>query len=151
MDDGIRGKKRHIVGLVVFDGERFLLLHRKLNWSGWEFPKGAIEEKESDQEAIIRELLEETGIKKFKVVDQIDEFDYYDEKRKVDSLIKNFLLHVSSNSKVIINNEHVLDGKVVEEHNDFKWFHPKEAVKTLTHENQKETVRKAINLLGLSE
>jgi 8-oxo-dGTP pyrophosphatase MutT (NUDIX family) len=149
MGDGVREGIRHIIGLVVFDGERFLLLHRKLHWTGWEFPKGAIEDNEKEEQTIERELFEETGLKKYKVVGQIDEFDYFDEKRKIDSHIKNYLLQVSSNSKVSLNNAHVLDGKVVLEHDDFKWFFPGEAVKKVTHSNQKETMRKAIEFLGL--
>ena len=151
MDDGIRNGLRHIIGMVVFDGERFLLLHRKLNWNGWEFPKGAVEESETQEEAIRRELLEETDLKKYSLVTQLDEFDFYDNVRKINSNIKNYLVQVSSNSKVSLNNEHVLDGEVVEEHSDFKWFHPKEALETVTHENQRETLNKAITYLGLSE
>ncbi len=151
MSNKVKNAQRSIVGLVVFDGERFLLLHRKLHWAGWEFAKGAIEENESIDDAIKRELYEETGIKKFKIVNQIDEFDYFDDKRNIDSHIKNYLLHVSSNSKVNLNNAHVLDNEIVIEHDSFKWFHPGIAVETLTHANQKETLQKAIKLLGLSE
>ena len=50
---------REIVGLVVFDGEKFLLLHRVLHWSGWEFAKGGIKAGEKIEEAIRRELFEE--------------------------------------------------------------------------------------------
>jgi len=151
MDDGVRDGKRNIVGLVVFDGERFLLLHRKLNWAGWEFPKGAVEDNEDLYGAIERELFEETGLKKYKVSGQVDELCYFDSKRNIDSFIKNYLIHVSSNSKVKLNNPHKLDGEVVMEHDDFKWFHPKEALETLTHANQKDTLKKAIAFLGLSE
>jgi 8-oxo-dGTP pyrophosphatase MutT (NUDIX family) len=150
MDDGIKNGKRHIVGIVVFDGERFLLLHRKLNWVGWEFPKGGIEQNEKIEETIERELFEETGIKKFKITIKLDNFEYFDDKRKSNSLIDNYLIHVSSNSKVTLNNAHVLDDKVVDEHDDFKWFFPKDAVKKLTHKNQKGTMLKAISYLGLS-
>lgn len=149
MDDEIKKGKRHIVGLVVFDGERFILLHRKLHWVGWEFPKGAIEDKETIEKTIERELFEETGIKKYKVTGKIDEFTYFDEKRKIDSHIQNYLVHVSSNSKVTLNNPHVLDEEIVVEHDDFKWFFPKDALKTITHKNQKESLRKAIAFLGL--
>ncbi len=151
MNDGIKKGKRNIVGIVVFDGEKFLLLQRKLNWVGWEFPKGAIEGNELFEESIKRELFEETGIKKYSLLGQIDSFEYFDDKRNVNSLITNFLVRVSSNSKVTLNNEHVLDKKVVLEHDDFKWFFPKDALKKISHSNQKETLKKAIAYLGLSD
>jgi len=151
MGEKVDFHKRAVVGLVVFDGERFLLLHRKLNWIGWEFPKGWIEKNEKEENAIERELFEETGLRKYRLVGQVDEFDYVDDKRKRNAHIKNYLLHVSSNSRVKLNNPHGLDGEIVIEHDDFKWFHPKEAFETLTHKNQKDTLKKAITFLGLSE
>ncbi len=150
MKDGIEDGKRYIIGMVIFDGERFLLLHRKLNWVGWEFAKGGFEENEDHIKTIQRELFEETGIKKYKITGKIDEFVYFDKKRKLESFISNYLIHVSSNSKVKINNEHSIDGKVIIEHDDFKWCFPKDAVKLLTHKNQKETMKKAIKMLGLN-
>ncbi len=145
-----KDKKRNVVGIIVFDGERFLLLHRKLNWVGWEFPKGGIEENEDPQKTLARELFEETGIKKFSLTSKIDELTYYDNKRKQNTFITNYLVHVSSNSKVKINNEHVIDKEIVLEHDDFKWCFPKDAIKLLTHKNQKDSMKKAIKLLGLS-
>ncbi|MDD4250916.1 MAG: NUDIX domain-containing protein [Candidatus ainarchaeum sp.] len=150
MVDGVSDGKRQIVGIVVFDGEKFLLLHRLLNWVGWEFPKGAIEEKESLQETVKRELFEETGLKKYSTLTQLDSFEYFDDKRGINSFITNFLVRVSSNSKVSLNNEHVLDQKIILEHDSFKWFLPKDALKIITHSNQKKTLKKAITYLGLS-
>ena len=147
----INSSKRNIVGMVVFDGERFLLLHRKLHWVGWEFPKGVIEQDEIIEDAVKREFFEETGLKKYRLVAQVDELDYYADKQKIKSHIKNYLLHVSSNSRVKLNNPHELDGEVVEEHDDFKWFHPKKALEIVTHTNQKDTLKKAIEFLGLSK
>lgn len=149
LKDGIIGDKRYIIGLIVFDGERFLLLHRKLNWVGWEFPKGGIEKNEDSKKTMVRELFEETGIKKFSLVGKVDSFIYSDKKRKKESHITNYLIQVSSNSKVVLNNEHALDGKVVIEHDDFKWCFPKEAISLLKHKNQKESMKKAIKMLGV--
>ena len=140
---------RHIVGLVVFDGEKFLLLHRVLHWSGWEFPKGGIKDSESIIEAIGRELFEETAIPKFEMVGKIDELDYFDDSRNLNSHIQNYLIRVSSNNRISFENQSVKNGERVIEHDDFKWCFPKEAVSLLKHKNMKDTLKKAIKMLAL--
>jgi 8-oxo-dGTP pyrophosphatase MutT (NUDIX family) len=151
-NDSVISKKapvRYIVGIVVFDGEKFLLLHRKLNWVGWEFPKGGINTSESPEESIKRELFEETGLKKFELVSKIDFVTHFDSIRKMESHVQNYLVRVSSNNKITFENQAQKHGKKIIEHDDFKWCFPQEAVKLLKHQNMKETMKKAIKLLGL--
>lgn len=140
---------RQIVGLVVFDGEKFLLLHRILHWKGWEFPKGGIIEGESVEDAISRELLEETGIPKYELVGKIDELDYFDNSHMRKSHVKNFLIRVSSNNKITFENQALRNGVKVNEHDDFKWCFPAEAVRLLKHKNMKQSMTAAIKMLGL--
>lgn len=150
MNEVIQNGVRNIIGIIVFDGERFLLLHRCLHWRGWEYVKGGIEDKESHEDALKRELFEETGIKKFELISKINTVEFFDKVRKVKGKMENYLVRVSSNSVVKLNNEHVLDGKKVIEHDDFKWCFPEEAVKKLTHSDTKKSLRDAIKVLGLT-
>lgn len=55
---------RYQVGAVIWDGQKeFLVLKRNpKRYKGWGFVKGGIEEGENHNEAIIREVCEETGI-----------------------------------------------------------------------------------------
>jgi bis(5'-nucleosidyl)-tetraphosphatase len=59
-------KKQVVAGFVVYrrttDGIKFLLLYRRGNY--WNFPKGHFEPGERSIDAALRELEEETGIKK---------------------------------------------------------------------------------------
>src|ERR1700679_2302529 len=59
-------KKQVVAGFVVYrktsDGIKFLLLYRRGNY--WNFPKGHFEPGETSIDAALRELEEETGIKK---------------------------------------------------------------------------------------
>jgi len=59
-------KKQVVAGFVVYrktsDGIKFLLLYRRGNY--WNFPKGHFEPGERTIDAALRELEEETGIKK---------------------------------------------------------------------------------------
>jgi len=65
------GIYRKGVFIVTYRKEKnkilYLLLKRKLHWNGWEFPKGGLEKGESEKEAAIRELFEETGEKVVKI------------------------------------------------------------------------------------
>ena len=142
---------REIVGVIVFDGEKFLLLHRVMNWIGWEFPKGGIDADEPIEKALARELFEETGLKDFELVDKIDEFTFSDKKRMHQTHATVFLVRVASTSRVSFDNQELVGGKRLVEHDYFKWFLPAEAVKTLTHADTKNSLRKAIQMLGLSE
>lgn len=59
-------KKQVVAGFVVYrrtsDGVKFLLLYRRSNY--WNFPKGHFEPGERSIDTALRELEEETGIKK---------------------------------------------------------------------------------------
>jgi 8-oxo-dGTP pyrophosphatase MutT (NUDIX family) len=142
--------KRSIVGIIVFDGEKFLLLHRALNWSGWEYPKGGIEAGEDICAAIARELLEETGIPKFEVVGKVDKKKFFDRVRNVVGVMESYLIRVSSNNKVNFEHQELRGGEMIMEHDGFKWCFPGEAVKLLKYEDGKQSMKKAIQMLGLS-
>src|SRR6266699_1121430 len=61
---GILGSRGFRIGVyaLVFDGEHVLLAHRRdIDW--WNLPGGGMEVGETVDEAIIREVREETGLK----------------------------------------------------------------------------------------
>ena len=141
---------RELIGVVIFDGEKFLLLHRILNWTGWEYVKGGIDEGESPEEAIKRELFEETGISKYDLIGVLDNFIFFDSVRKANSHLTNFLVRVPNTAKITFTNQETNgDGERAIEHDKFKWVFPKDAIEALTHQNQKDTLKKAIELLGI--
>lgn len=70
---------RQAVGAIIFQGEEFLLVHKvKSAETGeeiqgeWDFPKGGVKQGESLVSALFRELEEETGSSKYKIVKQFD-------------------------------------------------------------------------------
>ncbi|MBP5640966.1 MAG: A/G-specific adenine glycosylase [Victivallales bacterium] len=55
----------HVAVAVIYDGERFLILKRgedQMLGGLWEFPGGKLETGETSEEAVVREVREETGL-----------------------------------------------------------------------------------------
>ena len=135
----MENKYRKSVFIVVYrkteKGILYLILKRKLHWSGWEFPKGGIEEKEEIGEAIKRELKEETG--QFSLNLQQHNFSgKYKYKNEVAGrwfVGQTFSLY----SAEIKNPEIVFDKR---EHSDYSWLSYSEAYKKLTYRNQKKSL-----------
>ncbi|MBD3197621.1 MAG: NUDIX domain-containing protein [Candidatus Lokiarchaeota archaeon] len=130
-------KNEHSAAAVVFHNEKYLLL--KYEMGHWGFVKGNIEEGETIQETILRELEEETNIKDVKIIQDFHEdYEYYYKfkgeliHKKVDCL----LLESYSNS-VELSFEHV----------DYKWVNFEDAIEKLTHSNTKNILKKANKFL----
>lgn len=62
---------RNNVSCVVFKGDRFLLV-QLIGWpdNWWKFPQGGVEDREPEEMVVRRELLEEIGTNKIRVVGQ---------------------------------------------------------------------------------
>ena len=50
------------MGIIVTDGSGSVLLGGRVGQSGWQFPQGGIQEGETPQQAMYRELSEEVGL-----------------------------------------------------------------------------------------
>jgi len=70
---------RDNVCAVVFKGEKFLLIQRK-RWPDkwWQFPQGGVEDDESDEDAVRRELAEEVGLQDIQVIGKSEHTRKYD-------------------------------------------------------------------------
>ncbi|MEM4296479.1 MAG: NUDIX domain-containing protein [Candidatus Anstonellales archaeon] len=79
-------RKEKSAGFVVYNpnNKKFLILHYEEGH--WDFPKGHIEKDESPEQAALRELEEETGIKKVNVIDGFKQkIKYYFKARYMDN------------------------------------------------------------------
>ena len=101
----------------------------------WEFVKGHIEPGETEEETIMRELKEETGINNAKIVNGFNEFYDYYFKFKGQKIYKRVSCYlIKSNTKKV---------KISFEHEGFKWLTIDEAIKQVTYDNAKELLKKA--------
>ena len=121
------------------NGERkyLLLLHGR---DYWNFPKGKLESGESNLEAALRELEEETGITKIEIVDGFTfryDYSFNAGNLKIKKLVKMFLAYYLGGDVVISH-----------EHKRFKWLTFDEAINILKFENIKRQLTKADSFLA---
>ena len=74
---------RYAVGAIVQQGQEYLLVHKvkgmdilggpKSIPGTWDFPKGGVKSGETTFEAVLREVREETGGERYRIVKQFDE------------------------------------------------------------------------------
>ncbi|NBR93797.1 MAG: NUDIX hydrolase [Actinobacteria bacterium] len=127
-------------GLVVDkSGERGLLIGRidKRGRILWSLPKGHIEEGESPEQAAIREVLEETGIKSSisRSLGVID-FWFMAEGKRIHKTVHHFLFAELSGTLV----------PQVSEVDDVKWFPLDDIVKTLAYPDERKLIQRSGDL-----
>ena len=136
--------EKHGVTGVIFDeqeGKRFfLVLHRVLNWSGWEFVKGGIDAGEHAEKAVFREIDEEAGLEKVSIIHEFPKKFSWTSKDTRYVYIP-FILKGDMSEKVNIEQEII-------EHDDFKWVEEKEVEQLLTHVDNKKIFKETINFLN---
>lgn len=127
--------QEHSAGVVLFTGapREYLLLHYP---SGhWDFPKGHLESGETELQAALREVQEETGIRAVEVFPHFQHtFEYY-YKRDRDTVHKRvtyFVGHVT-----------MRDVHVSHEHQGFVWLPFEKAFERLTFANAKDLLQRA--------
>ncbi|MFZ5352167.1 MAG: bis(5'-nucleosyl)-tetraphosphatase [Bacillota bacterium] len=126
-------------GAVVFkknaNSNEYLIIKHK-NGSHWGFPKGHVEENETEQETALREIWEEAGIK----VRLLEDFRSTMEYSPKEDTIKEVVYFIGE----AIDNEVKCQ---VEEIEDFKWLKYEDAMNSLTHSNSRELLKRVNNHL----
>ncbi|MDG6906993.1 MAG: NUDIX domain-containing protein [Nitrososphaerota archaeon] len=134
-------------GAVVFHGGSknesrvFLVLHYPAGH--WDFPKGAVEKGETEEQAAKREIFEESGL----VVDGFlsgfrREIEYH--YRRSDGLSHKRVIFFLAESKR-------LDVKISHEHSGFEWLTFEQALRRLTFDNARNVLKDANSFLSLKE
>lgn len=122
--------RKSVAGIILDKSNKVLVLHRKLNWSGWELPKGSVEGNESGEQAMVREAKEETGLDVEITMKLPFEISYVSDNEEV-------------RQKVFLAICKEGDVKLSVEHDKFLWANFGDAIKLLKHDNQKNALESA--------
>jgi len=133
-------------GIIVYYGGKknlkFLLLKYPTYWG---FPKGIIEEKETEEEAAIRELQEETGLKA-EIIPGFKHEQQWFYKYGGELVKKEAVFFLARTSK-----EEAEKVKISYEHEDFAWLSFSEALEKMKIKSNKEMLRKAYEFISSRE
>lgn len=105
--------KEKSVGAIIFRKDKnkikYLLLHYKFKTEFWDFPKGNIEERETENGTIRREIKEEAGIDDIKFIPNFKEKISYFYKRGGRIIFKEvvYFLVETKGKRVKISKEHI--------------------------------------------
>ena len=125
--------KESSAGAIIFrkEGKQilYLLLHYQFKTDYWDFPKGNIEQGESEETTAMRETKEETGIKNIKFIAGFKEKISYVYKKNGDTIFKDVVFYLAeAKSKEV---------KISFEHTGYEWVDYETAVKRLKENSRK--------------
>ncbi|MEM0445491.1 MAG: NUDIX domain-containing protein [Nitrososphaerota archaeon] len=134
-------KTKRSCGAVVFNdsiGDNYYLL---LLYGGghWDFPKGGIEEGESEIETALRELREETSLQNVEVIDgfkRVISYHYKSDDEVVLKTVTFFLMHTGE-FRVVLSKEHKA----------YAWMKFKDALSQVTFRTAKQVLVDAENFI----
>ncbi len=136
-------KTKKGVTAVVFDKKNdkayFLLMHRVLNWKGWEFVKGGIDKNETPEEAVLREVEEETGLVKVAIISRLTRKIVWTHNGTRYDYIP-FLIKANMEDKINLDQEII-------EHDNHAWVDLENALAMLTHKDNKKILEEAVETL----
>jgi 8-oxo-dGTP pyrophosphatase MutT (NUDIX family) len=147
-----RMTRERSAGAIVFRKEksRIFFLVLKHGTGFWGFPKGLVWPTEKVEEAAKREVKEETGLEKIKLIPGFKKrsqfiftakYPYQLERglKKGERVLKTvtYFLAESKGKKV----------KLSFEHNEYAWLEYKDAVERLSYQNDKDNLKKAFDYI----
>ena len=129
-------KEEKSCGLIIINENKVLLV--KQTEGHWGFPKGHVEQGETEVQTAIREVKEETNIDVEVKEDKRYEEEYYPEENIKKQVVYFLAKNITTN--IIPQQSEILE---------IKWVPLNEAENVITYENSKNIIRKVINDLNL--
>ena len=131
-------------GAVVFyednamPGRLFLVLHYPAGH--WDFPKGAVEKGETEEEAARREIMEESGLRVGAFMPNFRKVIEYHYRRSEGLSHKQVIFFLAKSDKK--------DVRISFEHSGYDWLTLDQALRRLTFENARNILRDANSFLS---
>ena len=141
MQKDIQNSKREFSagGIVIKrQGRGLKVLLIKDSYGHWTWPKGNIEKKESSEDAALREVTEEVGLSKIRLLGKLGDTRYF-YKLKGSLIFKSvsiYLIEASRRERIKIQKEEIDQGK---------WFAPDQALKKLIYKDAHKMLKKALS------
>lgn len=130
-------KVRAVIYDIKNDKLYFLILHRILRWQGWEIFKETIEPGETNEQAIQRGIREETNLKDFKIIKNLNKQEKWQALGNDYYVVDTFLVRADMNQKISLKQDII-------EHDNYQWVDKQTAMKKLTWPKTKELLKELI-------
>lgn len=140
--NNLKTRKEFSAGVIVYresqTSRKYLLLHYPGGY--FDFPKGHLEQGETEKIAAVRELFEETGIKNIDICQEFKEAIHYQFRHQGVLILKTvtFFLGQTTQSEVTISDEH----------QGYLWLDFDTALSKMSFDDTKNLINKAHNFLN---
>jgi 8-oxo-dGTP pyrophosphatase MutT (NUDIX family) len=122
---------------VIFDekdDKKFILLVKKLDLKNflpkWRLLKGGLEDDETEEEALAREIGEEVGLKSFQIVKKVYDYEFFFQNIK--HMVSSYLVKADMLEKIKVQTREIVDAV---------WVPVEQAIKMLFWKNEMEAVK----------
>lgn len=69
--------RKNVLAVILNQENKFLVVNRKKDPQHWQFPQVGIDGKETEEQTVLREVAEETGLTKLKIIGKLNQLNRY--------------------------------------------------------------------------
>ena len=147
--------KEKSAGAIIYRIEAGAPLYLLLHYGSghWEFAKGHIEDKETEEETVKREIAEETGINDLQIIPGFKKYIKYFFRQSygLEGLAKKKAPWIFKLVVFFVAETKTKDVKISPEHKGFLWLPIEEAIKKTTFKNSKKLLKDANDFILQTE